>query len=439
MNRRDMLLAPLSPLAAALLGACGPRDEGDWAPGMARIVWDRDTCARCGMAIGDRRFAAQLRGGPQDEVVKFDDIGCATSWCVEKVAGRPWINDPATAVGRGVRRQGPALAAGARGALRGRAQLPDGLQPGRPCAAAGWQPALRGHGRADGSRLAGPLPPRRESHMKSLWLTARLDLAESLRSRWFAIYTAVFGGIVALLFLFGLTESRVLGFIGLSRLLVTYIQLTMAIMPIFVLITTVRSVAGDREAGVFEYLLSLPVSLGAWFWGKILGRYLVIFLPVAGAMALAVVIALVKGIEVPWSIFGYYTALLAVMCACFLGLGMLISALARSTDMAQGAAFMLWLLLLLFLDLILLGVMIQGKLRPEMAVTLALANPLQVFRTAALALFDPQLIVLGPSAFVILDLFGVAGYKVFALAYPALLGLAAAGLGYAVFRRGDLP
>ena len=53
----------------------------------------------------------------------------------------------------------------------------------------------------------------------------------------------------------------------------------MAILPIFVLITTVRSVAGDREAGVFEYLLSLPVGLGAWFWGKILGRYLMIFLP----------------------------------------------------------------------------------------------------------------------------------------------------------------
>lgn len=275
--------------------------------------------------------------------------------------------------------------------------------------------------------------------MKSFWLTARLDLAESLRSRWFAIYTLVFGGIVALLFLFGLTESRVLGFIGLSRLLVTYIQLTMAILPIFVLITTVRSVAGDREAGVYEYLLSLPVSLAAWFWGKIVGRYLVIFLPVFGAMALAVGIALVKGIAVPWAIFGYYTALLAVMCGCFLGLGMLISALARSTDMAQGAAFLLWLVLLLFLDLILLGVMIQGKLPPETAVTLALANPLQVFRTAALALFDPQLIVLGPSAYVILDLFGVAGYKAFALAYPAALGLLAAMVGYAVFRRGDLP
>ena len=256
--------------------------------------------------------------------------------------------------------------------------------------------------------------------MKQLWLTAKLDIVESLRARWFLIYSLVFGGIVAMLFLFGLTESRVLGFIGLSRLLVTYIQLTMAILPIFVLIT-------------------LPVSLAAWFWGKIVGRYLVIFLPVFAAMVAAVLIALVRGIEVPWNIFGYYTALLAAMAACFLGFGMLISAVARSTDMAQGAAFLVWLTLLLFLDLILLGVMIQEKIRPEVAVGIALVNPLQVFRTAALALFDPQLIVLGPSAYVILDTFGAAGYMAFAVTYPTLLGFAAAGLGYWLFRRGDLP
>jgi hypothetical protein len=128
----------------------------------------------------------------------------------------------------------------------------------------------------------------------------------------------VFGGIVALLFVFGLTESRVLGFIGLSRLLVTYIQLTMAILPIFVLITTVRSVAGDREAGVFEYLLSLPVSLSAWFWGKILGRYLIVFAPVFLAMLGARRLGgWFKDIEVPWGMFGYYTALLAVMDLVF--------------------------------------------------------------------------------------------------------------------------
>jgi len=274
--------------------------------------------------------------------------------------------------------------------------------------------------------------------MKQLFLTARLDIAESLRARWFLIYTLVFGGIVALLFVFGLSESRVLGFIGLSRLLVTYIQLSMAILPIFVLITTVRSVAGDREAGVFEYLLSLPVSIAAWYWGKILGRYAIIFAPVFLAMLGAVLWGTFQEIDIPWSVFGYYTALLAAMALCFLGLGMFISAVARSTDTAQGAAFMLWLALLLFLDLILLGVMIQGRVDPETAVTIALFNPLQVFRTAALTMFDPQLVVLGPSAYVILDLFGALGFQIYALVYPALLGLVAALAGYFLLRRGDL-
>jgi len=102
-------------------------------------------------------------------------------------------------------------------------------------------------------------------------------------------------------------------------------------------------------------------------------------------------------------------------------------------------AFMVWLTLLLFLDLILLGVMIQEQVRPEVAIGIALINPLQVFRTAALALFDPQLIVLGPSAYVILDHFGATGYKLFGVLYPVGIGTLCAGIGYFFFRRGDLP
>ena len=152
----------------------------------------------------------------------------------------------------------------------------------------------------------------------------------------------------------------------------------------------------------------------------------------------AVIWATIVNIEVPWSMFAYYTGLLAAMGLCFLGIGMFISVVARSTDMAQGSAFMVWLVLLLFLDLILLGVMIQERVTPEVAVTLALVNPLQVFRTAALAMFDPQLIVLGPSAYVILDLFGADGFRLFALVYPALLGILSAAAGYLLFKRGDL-
>ena len=275
--------------------------------------------------------------------------------------------------------------------------------------------------------------------MNHLWLTALADIVESLRARWFMVYTAIFGSIVVLLFVFGLTESRIMGFTGLSRLLITYIQLTMAILPIFVLITTVRSLAGDREAGVFEYMLSLPIGLAAWFWGKMLGRFVVVFLPVFVAMLAAIIWGMARGAEVPFGLVTYYTALLMVLSWCFLGIGMLISTLARSADVAQGAAFIIWLFLVLFLDLILLGTMIREQLPAETAVAISLANPLQVFRTASMLLFDSQLVLLGPTAYGILDFFGRTGYLVWALIYPLLIGTSCAAIGYWLFRRSDLP
>ena len=275
--------------------------------------------------------------------------------------------------------------------------------------------------------------------MKHLLLTAKADISESLRSRWFLIYTLVFGGVVVALFISGLTESRIMGFTGLSRLLVTYLQITMAILPLFVLITTVRSVAGDREAGIFEYMLSLPVSLASWFWGKLLGRFFVVFLPVVLALFGAVVWGMIKGVEIPWNQVILYTLFLIALAWCFLGIGMFISSVARSSDVATGAAFMVWLFLLLFLDLILLGLLIREGLPPATIIGIALANPLQVFRTGAMLLFDPQLVMLGPAAYVILDHFGETGYLAWTLFYPLALGTLFAWLGYLVFRKGDLP
>ena len=275
--------------------------------------------------------------------------------------------------------------------------------------------------------------------MKHLMLTAVADITESLRSRWFLVYSLVFGGVVVALFVSGLTESRVMGFSGLSRLLVTYLQITMAILPIFVLITTVRSVAGDREAGIFEYMLSLPVSLSSWFWGKLVGRFFVVFMPVVLAMFVAVAWGATKGVEIPWSQVIFYTGFLISLAWCFLGIGMLISTMARSSDVATGAAFIVWLALLLFLDLILLGTLVKEGLPADSVIAIALANPLQVFRTAAMMLFDPQLVMLGPSAYVILDHFGETGYLVWALFYPLVLGFVCAWVGYLLFRRGDLP
>ncbi|MER2606125.1 MAG: ABC transporter permease subunit [Siculibacillus sp.] len=269
--------------------------------------------------------------------------------------------------------------------------------------------------------------------------TFRLEIAEAFRARWFAFYAIVFFALVGLLLVFGLTESRVLGFTGLSRTLVTYIQLTMAILPIFILITTVRSLAGDREAGVFEYVLGLPVGIGAWYAGRFLGRFLLAAAPVVAALMTAVVYGKVRGVAVPWLELGFDIGLLLVMIFAFVGLGFLISALTRSVDTAQTLAFIVWLVLVLALDLVLLGALIRGRLAVEGVVAIAMLNPLQVFRTGSMLLFDPQLVLLGPTAYTVFDIFGRTGFMIWSFAYPFGLGLVAALGGWWIFRRGDLP
>ncbi|MGZ5207433.1 MAG: ABC transporter permease, partial [Sulfuricurvum sp.] len=65
--------------------------------------------------------------------------------------------------------------------------------------------------------------------MKNLLLVMKLDILESFKTKWFLIYTIVFGGIVALFLIAGVTESKVLGFSGLSRLLLSFIQICIVI------------------------------------------------------------------------------------------------------------------------------------------------------------------------------------------------------------------
>ncbi len=275
--------------------------------------------------------------------------------------------------------------------------------------------------------------------MKNLLLSARLDISESIQSRWFFVYSLIFIGSIILLIAFGLTESRVMGIMGLSRLMLVYIQLVMALLPVFVLISTVRSVAGDKEAGVFEYLLSMPIELMAWFWGKMLGRFVVVFVPVIFAMLLVIIWGLIKNLPTDWGLFFYYCVMVLAFCWCFLGLGMLISTISRSVDVAQGTAFFIWLLLLLLLDMILLGLMIQFNASVNLVVGIAVFNPLQVFRIASLLLFDPQLTLLGPAAFVILDVFGKNLFLLWAVIYPLLLGSFLGATGYYFFKKSDLP
>jgi len=274
--------------------------------------------------------------------------------------------------------------------------------------------------------------------MKNLILIAYLDLKESLRAKWFVVYSLVFGGMIALFFIAGVTQSQVMGFSGLSRLLLMYIQVTIVILPIFILITTVRSISGDRDNHILEYMLSFPISLKQYYWGKILGRFITVFLPVFFAMVIAIIYGALIGAPIPWEIFFLYTGLLFALSSAFLGIAFFISSFVKSSEVALGISFFIWIFLLAFIDIALISLMMQNRFEESIIIAIALANPMEIFRVAAISLFDPELTVMGPVAFYILDIFKQSTFVLFSIAYPVILGIVFAMFGYRIFSKKDL-
>lgn len=84
-------------LAMISLSACSPEQ----ASGPGEVRWDRETCTRCSMAIGDRNYAVQIRGaaaGEKTKLYKFDDFGCAVFWLEkqdwkEEARTEIWVTD----------------------------------------------------------------------------------------------------------------------------------------------------------------------------------------------------------------------------------------------------------------------------------------------------------------------------------------------------------
>lgn len=274
--------------------------------------------------------------------------------------------------------------------------------------------------------------------MKNLYLIAYLDLKESIRAKWFIVYSLVFGGLIALFFIAGVTESQVMGFSGLSRLLLMYIQITIVILPIFIMITTVRSISGDRDNHILEYMLSFPISLAQYYWGKIIGRFITVYLPVVFAMVIAVVYGAFKGAAIPWEIFFLYIGILFAMSTAFLGISFFISSFVKSSEVALGLSFFIWIFLLAFIDIALISLMMQQRFNDELIIVIAMLNPMEIFRVAAISLFDPELTVMGPVAFYILDSISQSLFVLISIGYPVVLGLLFAFFGYKIFKKKDL-
>jgi len=93
---------------------------------------------------------------------------------------------------------------------------------------------------------------------------------------------------------------------------------------------------------------------------------------------------------------------------------------------------------LAFIDIALISLMMQNRFNEELIITIALLNPMEIFRVAAISLFDPELTVMGPVAFYILDNISQIVFVLLSIVYPILVGFGFAFWGFRIFTKKDL-
>src|SRR6185436_13105142 len=105
--------------------------------------------------------------------------------------------------------------------------------------------ALRAGANTDGLRVRGGerrhrlrRAEREGAAMKKVFAFARLELSDALRSKWLAFASLLYLGLLGTFVWLGLRESSVLGFTGLSRVLLNLSNAVIVVFPLVVLIGT---------------------------------------------------------------------------------------------------------------------------------------------------------------------------------------------------------
>jgi Cu-processing system permease protein len=272
--------------------------------------------------------------------------------------------------------------------------------------------------------------------LTAIGVIAAKEFRDSLRTRWFWLYTFAFAALASALAYLAASFSGLAGVRGFGRTAAGLVNLVLLIVPLMGLTAGAQAIAGERERGTLLYLLSQPLDRAEIFFGKWLGLAAALALSVLTAFGLTGLLLAVRGSPLEGGGYLRFALLTVLLALSSLGLGLAISAVSDRMAAATGAALFAWLGLVFLGDLGLMGMAAVLRLGIRPLALLSALNPLQLFKVAAVAGMEPTLDVLGPVGRYAHDLLG--RWLVAAMAGGlALWGLLAVTCAYLLFVRRD--
>jgi Cu-processing system permease protein len=272
-----------------------------------------------------------------------------------------------------------------------------------------------------------------------VWILLGKELADARRNRWFLLYASAFTVLAVGLCWVSVSGLARVGHASLGRTAGSLVSLVMLIVPLMGLSLGANAIAGERERGALLYLLAQPIGVVELVAAKFLGLALAIVAALLFAFGVAATTLSGQAAASGLVPFLGFLGLSLLLATATVSIGLFLSALANRTSVATGLALFVWLAMVLGGDLGLMGTARALRLDASSLLVLALANPLQVFKVAAVLVLQGGLEALGPAG-------TYASARWDAALGPALAALLALwtvvpllGTGWILRRRGALP
>ncbi|HFC12696.1 MAG TPA: ABC transporter permease [Anaerolineae bacterium] len=247
-------------------------------------------------------------------------------------------------------------------------------------------------------------------------ILAQKELHDARRNRWFLLYALSFAGLSMFLAWLALSGAGNYGLAGFGRTTASLINLILLIVPLMGLTLGALSLANERENGTLLYLLAQPIDQRELLLGKFIGLALSLVAALGVGFGLTAMLIAFRGGGADAGTYAVLLGLASMLAVVTLSLGFLISAAVQKSATAIGIALFLWLLLVFFGDLGIMGSAIVMKLDISQLLAAALVNPLQLFKFAAVLNLRSNLEVLGPAGVYAVRTYG-------ANLMPLLIGL----------------
>jgi len=232
------------------------------------------------------------------------------------------------------------------------------------------------------------------------------ELQDARRNRWYLIYVIVFAGLSLALAWLGMTGLGDYGLAGFGRTAASIINIVLLIVPLMGLTLGAMSLAGERERSTLLYLLAQPVSQLEVLLGKYLGLAIALFSALVLGFGISGIFIALQGGSAEINLYLLMVLLAFMLALVSLSIGFLISSVVRKGSTAISIALFIWLLLLVFGDLGIMGTSMVLKLGVGQLFTLTLLNPMQIFKIAAILNIRGSLEVLGPAGIYALRTYG---------------------------------